>query len=503
MASAPDIDKLLGSRLAADAPLQKQIYGRLRQSIMSGTMSGGARLPSVRVLAAQLGIARNTVLAVYDQLLAEGCVEVRPGSGHYVADLAVAPARTTSSRPPRASGRSEAGVRDFGSVHANFLAAMPMRPFRPNMPAVEAGHMQSWIRCYSSVLREAGRTLKRAGFFGESDAVGERRLREAIAEHVALSRGVICSAEQIVVTSGSQHAVDLLLRVIAVPGDRAIVEDPCFLGTLAALRAAELVPVPIAVDRDGLDVERAASLGRDARVAVICPSSQYPLGHVLSMQRRLALIEWARRNDSWIIEDDYDSEFRYSGHPIPSLQGLDGGERVIYIGTFSKVLFPALRIGFIVAPEALVGPLAAARALSGRHGNGVDQEALARFILDGHLGRHIRRMRRLYRERLEALRHNCARHLGGFLELDATISGLQVVGWLPRGIDDETFSRKARAVGIELPDLSRYCIATQRPPGVLMGFGAFTEEEAESALCALATLVGGPGAAAGPPEHQL
>lgn len=455
-------------------------------------MVGGSRLPSVRVLAAQLGVARNTVLAVYDQLLAEGCVEARAGSGHYVVDLSSERARATPDAyglqsPP---ARSRASVRDFGFVHENFLTAMPMRPFRPNMPSIEADHMQSWVRCYGRVLREAGRSAGRSGFFGEGDAAGGLRLRQAVAEHVSLSRGVVCSPEQIVVTAGSQHAIDLLLRVIARPGDHAIMEDPCFLGTLAALRASELVPVPVAADRDGLDVERAVEAAPDACLAVICPSSQYPLGHVLSMQRRLALIQWARRSGAWIIEDDYDSEFRYSGRPIPSLQGLDGGTRVIYVGTFSKVLFPALRIGFIVAPEALLEPLVAARAISGRHGSPIDQEALTRFIADGHLGRHIRRMRRVYRERLEALRHNCTRHLTGFLNLDTAISGLQVVGWLPPDIDDAAFSRLAGEAGIELPNLSRYCVQARRPPAVLLGFGAFTQTEAEAGLRTLAAVAG-------------
>src|SRR5690606_16249125 len=181
----------------------------------------------------------------------------------------------------------------------------------------------------------------------------------------------------------------------------------------------------------------------------------YPLGHVMSMQRRLAMIQWAHRSGAWIIEDDYDSEYRYSGHPIPSLQGLDGGNRVLYIGTFSKVLFPALRIGFIVAPDQLVQPLKAARAVSGRHGSAIDQEVLARFILDGQLGRHIRRMRRIYRERLEALRAACREYLDGFLTLEPAVSGLQLVGWLPEGTDDHAFSRKAEAAGIVLPNLSR------------------------------------------------
>lgn len=487
-----DLGDVIDVDLADGSPIHQQIYGRLRHAIMSGRMPGGYRLPSIRVLAAQFGVARNTVLSAYGQLLAEGCLEARVGSGHYVVDLSPERARSAHGlprKPTPGARRQSPAIRDFDFVHANFLTAMPMRPFRPNMPSIEAQHMRSWIRCYCKVLREAGRSAGKAGFLGESDAAGESRLRHAIAGYVALSRGVRCSADQIVVTAGSQHAVDLLLRVITEPGDNVIIEDPSFLGSLAAFQAAGLRPIPVPVDSEGMDVGHVVARRNDARLALICPSSQYPLGHVMSMQRRLALIEWAHRSGAWIIEDDYDSEYRYSGRPIPSLQGLDGGNRVIYIGTFSKVLFPALRIGFIVAPEELVEPLTAVRAVSGRHGSAIDQETLARFILDGYLGRHIRRMRRVYRERLEALRHNCDRYLKGFLELDSAVSGLQLVGWLPPGTDDAAFSRYAAKGGVELPNLSRYCVAAPRPPAVLLGFGAFSEAEALGGVRVLADLV--------------
>lgn len=487
-----EIGDIIGVNRAQAFPVHQQIYDRLRQTIMSGNTPGGYRLPSIRVLAAQLGVARNTVSSAYDQLVAEGCLEARLGSGHYVVDLSPARAANAHSLPRKArpaAGQPSPAVRNFDFVHANFVSAMPMRPFRPNMPSIEADHMQSWTRCYGKVLREAGRTSGRTGFLGESDAAGEKRLRSAISEYVSLARGVRCTADQIIVTAGSQHAVDLLLRVIAEPGDKVIIEDPSFLGSRAAFQAAGLSSIAVPVDTEGMDVAQVATRRDDVRLALICPSSQYPLGHVMSMQRRLALIQWAHRTGAWIIEDDYDSEYRYAGHPVPSLQGLDGGNRVIYIGTFSKVLFPALRIGFIVAPEELVQPLAAARAVSGRHGSAIDQEALARFIFDGHLGRHIRRMRRIYRERLEALRLNCDRYLKGFLELDSTVSGLQLVGWLPQDTDDTAFSREAADAGVELPNLSRYCVAMHRPPAVLLGFGAFSEAEATAGIRSVAGLV--------------
>ncbi|MCF3595793.1 PLP-dependent aminotransferase family protein [Rhodobacteraceae bacterium LMO-12] len=472
-------------------PIYQQIYTQLREAIMSGLMPAGAKLPSIRVLSAQRGIARNTVVQAYEQLLAEGCVESRPGSGHYVADLS--PEFLRSRPVPSEINLSTKSplpsvLHDFSFVHPGFRTAMPMRPFRPNMPAIESEHLRSWIRIYTKVLRNARRKPGSHGLFGESDAQGESILREAIAEHVSYSRGVSCSSDQVIITSGAQHGMNLLLRVLGRPGDHALIEDPCFLGALAVLKSSGVEPIPVPVDREGMDLSRAMELAPDARLALVCPSHQHPLGYIMSAKRRLALIKWAQKAQAWIIEDDYDSEYRYSGQPIPSLQGLDGGNRVIYVGTFSKVLFPALRIGFIIAPEPLIAPLVGARAVSGRHGSAIDQEVLAQFIREGHLGRHIRKMRRLYRERLEALQQNCKTYLGGFLTLDSVVSGLQVVGWLPRHVNDLEFSQAAAQLGITLPNLSRYCISASLPPAVLFGFGAFSEKETIASFQKLAKL---------------
>ena len=298
-----------------------------------------------------------------------------------------------------------------------------------------------------------------------------------------------CSPEQVIITVGSLHAMDLLLRVIAPAGARAWIEDPCFLGTLAALQGAGLEPVPVPVDADGIDISEARRRAPDARLAVICPSKQFPLGSIMSLPRRLALIEWANRSGGWIIEDDYDSEYRYGSKPVPSLQSLDGGENVIYLGTFSKVLFPALRIGFIVAPPELVDPLVAIRAISGRHGNAIEQLVLARFIREGHLGRHIRRMRRIYRARMEALVHHAQQHLAGALRVETADAGLHTVAWLNSGVDDAAIYAAGQEQDLELSHLSRYCIETSHPPGLLLGFGAFSEEEIAKAVPKMAAIL--------------
>ena len=484
-----------------EEPLHRELYLRIRDAIVGGEMPAGYRLPSTRVLSAQLGVARNTALLAYEQLDSEGYVQTRRGAGHYVAEFVPeAFERLTATRRQPEAGRSRVAphiANDFTFVPASFRRAIPAVPFRANLPALDVAQLQAWIRLYTRFLRHAGRSARQPGYFGETDAIGDALLRRAIAEYVSLARDVRCSPEQIVITAGAQHAMDLLLRVIGSPGEKAWVEDPCFPGALAALRGAGLEPVAVTVDRDGIDVERGRRLAPQARLAIVCPSKQFPLGHVMALHRRLALIEWAREHKSWVIEDDYDSEYRFSGKTIPSLQGLDGGEFVVYVGTFSKVLFPGLRLGFIVAPPALVDPIVAVRTLAGRHGNPLDQQVLAHFILDGHLGRHVRRMRKLYQTRMEALLFSARRWLDGAVTVEPAAAGLQTVGWLRPGLDDRAVSARAAQAGVEVGHLSRYCIDEPRPPGLVFGFGAFDEGEIDAAARVLARVLEREGRAAG------
>ena len=470
--------------------LYREIYLRIRNEIIRGGMAAGYRLPASRVLSAQLGVARNTVTAAYEQLLSEGYIETRRGSGHFVASFVPeAFERLTARNEDNKTARSLATGRvanQFAFVPASLRRAIRPVPFRANLPALDSISLQTWIRLYTKTLRQAGRSMSHPGYFGETDAVGDHLLRRAIAEYASLTRGVRCSPEQVVITAGAQHAMDLLTRVMAAPGEKAWIEDPCFPGALAVLHGAGLTPIAVPVDAEGIDVEHAIRMAPKARLAIVCPSKQYPLGHVMSLHRRLALIEWARERKAWIIEDDYDSEYRFSGKTIPSLQGLDGGEYVVYVGTFSKVLFPGLRIGFIVAPLSLVDPIVAVRTLAGRHGNPLDQQVLARFILDGHLGRHIRRMRKLYETRMEALLHSTGRWLAGAVSLEHADAGLQTIGWLSAGFDDRLVSMRAAGAGVEVANLSRYCIETRRCPGLVFGFGAFDEDELDASAQTLA-----------------
>lgn len=476
------------SRFMHQEPLYRQVYLRLREAILGGTMRPGQRLASSRVLASQLGIARNTVLQAYVQLEVEGYVKAERGSGHYVA-LRDAHGAREDRRGLAPAPLREAQVRNsFEFVPDSLRRPIPAVPFRINQPELEQFPIDTWARLQGAVLRQARGSAAIGALLGEADAQGDLSLRRAIADHVSISRGVQCNADHIVITAGAQHAMDMLLRVLTQPGDAVGLEDPCYPGALCATRAAGCRVVPVPVDSQGPDLTPALAPSHDLRVLIVCPSKQFPLGITMSLPRRLALIEWARLGGAWIVEDDYDSEFRFIGRPIPSLQGLDGGQRVVYVGTFSKVMFPSLRTGFIVCPPALVGPLVAARAVSGRHGSTLEQRVLARFIGDGHLARHIRHMRSLYQDRQAALLEACHRKLNGRIEIEAAASGLQTVAWLPSSTDDRDVTLKARRLGLEVAPLSRFCLQTRRPPALVLGFGGFSADSLRSAVDKLARL---------------
>ncbi|HVL55543.1 MAG TPA: PLP-dependent aminotransferase family protein, partial [Burkholderiaceae bacterium] len=472
MSVTPEL-RLAAADAAHEQPLYRQLYLRLRHAILSGSLRPGQRLASTRALASQMGMARNTVLHAFVQLEVEGYIQAAPGSGHFVSPLlphasgAAAQRATQPAAPGQIGGPTARNAFEF--VPVSLRRAAPPVPFRINHPAIDEFPIDTWSRLQARVLRAAREAGQLTALLGEVDAQGDRSLRQAIADHVSISRGVHCSADSVVVTAGAQHAIDILLRVLTMPGDRVGVEDPCFPGAFSAVRAAGCHVVAVPVDSQGADVTPALAPAADPRVLVVCPSKQFPLGVTMSLPRRLALIEWARRSGAWIIEDDYDSEYRFEGQSVPSLQGLDGGQHVIYVGTFSKVLFPSLRTGFVIAPPALIEPLAAARAVSGRHGSALEQRVLAQFIAEGHLARHIRRMRSLYAARQQLLLDVCRRRLGSRISVETAASGLQTIGWLNGDRDDQSLALEARDLGVEVAPLSRFCLQTRRSPALVLG----------------------------------
>lgn len=473
---------------ASSAPLYTQLYERLRQAILAGQLASGLQLPSSRALATELGISRNTVITAFQQLLAEGYIEGKLGSGTYVApalpdDLLHVRARAASMSAPHSKGASlsQRGML-LGSASLNVPGRPgPPRAFHPGIPALDMFPFDIWSRLLTKHWRRPPREL-----LGYGDPAGYRPLREAIAAYLGVARAVRCNAEQVIVIAGSQQGLDIAARLLLDPGDAAWIEDPGYPGARGALlgAGAQLIAVPI--DQEGLDVATGTAMHADARLAYVSPSHQYPLGITMSLARRLALLEWARRSDAWVLEDDYDSEYRYAGRPLAALQGLDTAQRVIYIGTFSKVLFPALRLGYLVVPPDLVDAFIKGRALSDRHSPTLDQAVLADFIAEGHFARHIRRMRALYEERQAILIEAAKRSLAGLLTLQPAEAGMHLIGWLPAAVDDLAASQRAAALGIEAPPLSHYALRPLQAGALLLGYAGLRPDEIHEGVRKLA-----------------
>jgi GntR family transcriptional regulator/MocR family aminotransferase len=472
-----------------DAPLYRQIYGRIRLMILNGQLRGGMRLPSTRELADSLRLSRSTVQNAFDQLLAEGYLEGRIGSGTYVVELPAAQQRqqtgNSAQSADRAKNRAISGRgRDFVTTERSLsgqTTAAPSSAFRIGLPALDRFPRGVWGRLLGGRWREGGDAL-----LGYLEPSGYRPLREAIAGYLGAARGIHCSPDQVVIVAGSQQALDLAARVLLNPGDSVWIEDPGYLGARGALQAAGADLIPIPVDSDGLDIVEAVRKAPQARLAYVSPSHQFPLGATLSLPRRLRLLEWASQNNAWVLEDDYDSEYRFRGRPLAALQNLDSDGRVIYVGTFSKTLFPALRLGYVIPPRELVEVFSAARHIADRHSSGLEQGTLTDFITQGHFSRHVRRMRKLYAARQAMLLESAQNELDGLLELRRADTGMHLVGWLPAGVDDRLAARKAAEFQVDVLPLSRYSLAPLERGGLLLGYGAVKEEDIRPAVRRLA-----------------
>jgi GntR family transcriptional regulator/MocR family aminotransferase len=476
---------------ASRTPLHRQLYEGLREAILSGRVRAGTRFPATRALAADLAISRTTVLTAFAQLLAEGYLEARVGSGTWVAgtlpdDLLKARARPRAPLPAtrvrvRLSRRSRMeswlGAATSGGV---------ARPLRPGIPALDGATLEAWARLASKHWRRASRSMLEYG-----DPTGYRPLREAIAGYLGIARAVRCTGDQVIVVGGSQQALYLCAQMLLDPGDPAWIEEPGYPGAHAALRSAGARLVPVPVDGQGLVIAAKAARGRTPRLIYVTPSHQCPIGVTMTVSRRLELLQWAGRAGAWILEDDYDSEFRYSSRPLASLQSLDTERRVIYVGSFSKSLFPSLRIGFVVAPAPLVEPFRRGRAAMDRQSPTLDQVVLAEFMTEGHFERHLRRMRALYSERRQVLIEAAKRELHGILDLASSDAGIHTVGWLGPGVDDRLSADAARAHGVEVLPLSAFCLEPPWRGGLVLGYGAYDGAEIRAGVKGLARALSG------------
>ncbi|RDD63223.1 PLP-dependent aminotransferase family protein [Ferruginivarius sediminum] len=472
---------------AGATPLHRQLYRQLREAMLAGRLAPGARLPSSRALARELGCARNTVLSAFDQLFAEGYLDGRSGSGTYVSRVLPEGLLPKEASPAESE---DAGRRVLSHRGRTLAALFPVRgerpsAFEPGVPDTTLFPFELWRRLLTRPWRGDTGALTRHG-----DAGGYRPLRQAIADYLRGARGLDCDWRQVFVTSGAQQALDIVARLLLDPGEAAWVEEPGYGGLRGALTAAGARVVPVPLDDEGLDIAAGRKTASDARLAVVSPSHQYPMGTVMSLPRRLQLLDWARAADAWIVEDDYDSEYRYAGPPLAALQSLDRGGRVIYLGTFSKVLFPGLRIGYLVVPDDLVEPLARARRALDDHPGIVAQPALAAFIAEGHFAAHLRRMRRLYKARQDALVGAAEQELAGLLEVAPDAAGMHLVAALAPALaarmNDWQAAARALDAGVTAPALADYHFATPYRQGLLLGYAGVPESEIAPAVRRLA-----------------
>lgn len=459
----------------------RALHTQLRAAMQDGRLRAGQALPSTRALAAALGVSRNTVVGAYERLLSEGYLSARQGAGYLVADLL--PARRAAAMSSAAVGDRRLQPRWREAILPVSSPLPPVRlDLRVGVPDLGCFPFEVWRRLSAQALR----ALSRAP--AEYDAAeGRPALRDAIAGHVSYARAVSCRADDLVVTNGAQQAFDLLARILVTPGRTVLaVEDPGYPPLRAAFEAAGAVVVPVPVDAEGLVVDR---LPAEARIIYVTPSHQYPLGMAMSPARRQALLAFARQRGAVIIEDDYDGEFRYGGRPLDALQTLDRDGVVFYVGTFSKSLFPALRLGYVVTPPWAMAALMQARRLSDWHGDVLAQDTLARFIAEGHLARHVRKMRRCYALRREAWLDGITRHATGILEPVASDAGLHVAARLRDGIDAGAVVRGAAADGLRIEALTDHTLARPASPGLIFGLGSLAAERMDEAARVLAQVL--------------
>jgi GntR family transcriptional regulator/MocR family aminotransferase len=470
---------------AIRTPLARQIYMQVRIAVLSGALRAGTRVPSSRAMAERLGVARASVVAAYEQLIAEGYVESRHGSGTFISgDVAgLAMRRRGASRTIRRSmATARKGFPDFerSAVQAD------ARAFNTGRTLVDARTAETWRSLTHRAVRQLG-----PDDLGYADPAGLIELRANICDYLRAARSVRCEPDQIVITAGTQQALDIAIRVLLSPGDEVWVEDPGYPLTHAQLLLAKVRPHPVPVDAQGLIVAAGRRAAPRARAVFVTPSHQFPTGVPMSMARRLELLAWARQSGAFIIEDDYTSEFRYSGPPLASLQGLDESEQVIYVGTLNKALFPGLRIGYAVVPRAQLEAFVTARYLIDRQPATMQQAVASEFMQQGHFAAHIRRMRQLYREQRDALAETLTRRAAGKLEVALPDQGMHLIGYLKDGSSDLAVEAAARQAGIVVRAISRFYRAARPRPGLMLGFSGFPRQLIVPAAARLAAVVGG------------
>lgn len=467
-----------------NGPLFRQIYLGLRQAILTGTLRSGDRLPSTREMAEKLQVSRTVVLLAYDQLLAEGFITGRHGSGTYVSEGLNLERRKQSAPAARLhlSNFGQYAEETVSPVVHSLRLSPPLRyDFAYGRTDMEIFPLAAWRRI---LLRNERKAALRDLDYGP--AAGNSNLQEAIAAHARKSRAVVCDPSQVIIVNGAQQAIDLVVRVLLERGDRVAIEDPQYRGARHALLAAGTRLCPVSVDRDGIITSK---LPDPARAAFVTPSHQLPTGVVLTLSRRLELLAWARRHNAIIVEDDYDGEFRYEGQPLESLQGLDPEGRVIYIGTFSRTIFPSLRIGYLIAPKSLVSAFAAAKWLCDRHTGTLEQRTLAEFITSGMYERHLHHLRRRNTSRRRALLNTIDKYIGNRAEITGAGAGAHIVLWPKRHIQEEVLIAKAAARDVGIYGIASYFLKKPARPGFVIGYSRMKEADIREGMRRLSEIL--------------
>ncbi|MGA8939583.1 MAG: PLP-dependent aminotransferase family protein [Acidobacteriaceae bacterium] len=460
--------------------LANWLYAELRDAILEGRLESGTRLPASRDFASQYGLSRGTVVSVFERLQDEGYISSKVGFGTWVNRVAAVQPnqQTTSTSPAYVRNVISSYVRP--KPYVDLIWNEHIHPFRAADPAIAEFPSEVWGRIAAKRARNF-----RSWLDTPADGRGYKPLRNAIAEYLRSSRGLRCTSDQIMIVSGIQQALDLLARLLLKRRDPVWMEDPGYFGASIAFNNAGARIIPVPVDEEGLSISAGKKLCPHAKGVYLTPAHQFPLGVTMSLERRMSLLQWASRTGAFVIEDDYDSEYRFEGQPVPALQSLDENSNVILIGSFSKTLFPSLRLGYIVLPPSLVDYFLAFRYQTDFRNSSFDQAILCDFIVDGHLARHLRRMRDLYASRLEALIEGGNKYLGGLLEISDVRAGLYTVGFLKNGMTSRQAEKAAAARGVEVIGIDRYMLKRRTPNGVLLGFAAFNETEIRQALVQL------------------
>jgi GntR family transcriptional regulator / MocR family aminotransferase len=472
-------------------PLYLQLYEQIKQAIFNGRLQDGERMPSTRILSTELSVSRNSVFQAYEQLMVEGFLQGKTGDGTYVCvQLNKAAHRAVKAPAPKPLTADTLKYKDK-SLPQELLkrdcAKEPWLPFQSSVPAVQHFPFKTWARIAAGIYRDI-HTLH----LGYGDTQGHLPLRQALADYLRINRSIVCTPEQILIVNGSRQAVNLAAQVLIRNGDLCWMEDPGYQAARGAIFrwGGKLCPVPLT--RYGLDIDYAIKHYPTAKFAYVTPSHQYPLGGTLPLGERLKLLQWAAKQQMWIVEDDYDSEFRYNGRPVPALKGLDDKGRVIYTGTFSKVLFPALRLGYMVLPNAEVAQqFKSVKSTIDRQNPVIDQAIVAQFMQEGHFARHLRRMRTLYKKQQDELVTLVEKHLGAYLEVDACDTGMHLIAWMRQSGNARELAKKAANDGVLLQAVSDYSVRFAHDNGLIMGFTGFSTKDMEQAVVKLKKLLVG------------